>query len=163
MSYKREVGDRSFPVPRTWAEGSWVRSENKHRCCTPFWVNIAAISLCAVGVFSILQSGLDMKNIGPWIWSHNQQNGNHHPTDTTASPRANIQGLGKQVGQLESRMSIIGEQEEEAQKRLIAAEDALRREASSHGTSSELSELQKEVSQLRGLRSSARDGPPRSA
>ncbi len=36
-------------------------------------------------------------------------------------------------------MSIIGEQEEEAQKRLIAAEDALRREASSHDTSSELS------------------------
>ncbi len=38
-------------------------------------------------------------------------------------------------------MSVIGEQEEEAQKRLIAAEDALRREASSHahGTSTELS------------------------
>ena len=38
-------------------------------------------------------------------------------------------------------MSVIGEQEEEAQKRLIAAEDAMRREASSHGTSNELNVL----------------------
>ena len=43
-----------------------------------------------------------------------------------------------QVGQLENRMSVISEQEEAAQKRLIAAEDALRNEASSHTASTAL-------------------------
>jgi hypothetical protein len=94
MSYKREVGDRSFPVPRTWAEGSWVRSESKQRC-TPFWVNIAAISLCAVGVFSILQSGVDMKNFDPWIWTSSQQQ-NHQQYDKAATTQG-LGGLGKQV------------------------------------------------------------------
>jgi hypothetical protein len=43
-----------------------------------------------------------------------------------------------QVGRLENRLSTIGTQEEDAQKRLAAAEQALRREASSQQSNSEL-------------------------
>ena len=117
---------------------------------------------------SIFLSGVDLRTIIPSGWATGQKAKVSKHAGRAAPPANILGGLGKQVnsnsiqlwnparfcgitkkkimdkrnklqvGQLENRMSVISEQEEAAQKRLIAAEDALRNEASSHTASTAL-------------------------
>jgi hypothetical protein len=98
MNYKRESGDRSFAVPRTWSEGSWARSENKHRCAQLF-INAAAVFLCVVGLYSIIQSGMNLETFFSWTKAKGQIALKHQSADKTksAAPASFLSGLGKQV------------------------------------------------------------------